>query len=160
MKSKNGNYKEDIISNNHENNSESKNLMSKKRERGINQNNSLNIQAQDQKHNFSDDEELLFTKSLNSTKTNIKTNYRVLEPFRSLGLIIDSNKFVYYKRANDRFILASNGNSFLLYNVEKLKLERISPPLPHKITALAMINNIIYTASNNIILAWNKIHIV
>jgi len=103
----------------------------------------------------------------NSLKTenniNLKENvpsYRILEPYRSLGLITSDTKFVYYKRNNARFILLSNSNSFLLYNLEKLKLERISPPLASKITAVAMINNLIYTASENTIIAWNKIHIV
>jgi U3 small nucleolar RNA-associated protein 21 len=86
--------------------------------------------------------------------------YRILEPFRSLGIVIDNNPFCYYKRANDRFLVASNNNSFLLYNCERLNLERISPPLPKKINALAVYKNIIFTASENIILSWSKIHIV
>jgi len=32
--------------------------------------------------------------------------YRILEPFRSLGIVIDNNPFCYYKRANDRFLVA------------------------------------------------------
>jgi len=86
--------------------------------------------------------------------------YRILEPYRTLGLITSDTKFAYYKRSNARFILLSNSNSFLLYNLEKLKLERISPPLPSKINAVAMINNIVYTATENTIISWNKIHIV
>jgi len=86
--------------------------------------------------------------------------YRVLEPFRSLGIVIDNNPFCYFKRANDRFLVASNNNSFLLYNCERLNLERISPPLPKKINALAVYKNIIFTASENIILSWSKIHLV
>jgi U3 small nucleolar RNA-associated protein 21 len=89
-----------------------------------------------------------------------KTTYRLLEPFRALGVVIDENKIVYYKRSNDRFMLASNGNSFLLYNLEHLRLERISPPLPNKILALAMDKNKVFTATENKILLWDKIHII
>lgn len=89
-----------------------------------------------------------------------QTEYRILEPFRSLGIVIDNNPFCYYKRANDRFLVASNNNSFLLYNCERLNLERISPPLPKKINALTVYKNLIFTASENIILSWSKIHIL
>ena len=98
--------------------------------------------------------------NLITTSNQNSSSYRILEPYRTLGLITSDTKFTYYKRANARFILVSNSNSFLLYNLDKLNLERISPPLPSKITAVAMINNIAYTASENVITAWNKIHIV
>jgi U3 small nucleolar RNA-associated protein 21 len=90
----------------------------------------------------------------------IKTNYRLIEPYRSLGIVIDENKAVFYKRANDRFLLCSNYNSFLLYNLEHLRLERISPPLPSTIKALAMYKNKIFTGVENKVLLWDKIHIV
>jgi U3 small nucleolar RNA-associated protein 21 len=88
------------------------------------------------------------------------TNYRLIEPYRSLGIVIDDNKVVYYKRAHDRFLLCSNNNSFLLYNLEHLRLERISPPLPSIIKALAMYKNKIFTSVENKVLLWDKIHIV
>lgn len=56
--------------------------------------------------------------------------------------------------------LTSNGNSFLLYNLEKLRLERISPPLEHKITCFAMYKNKVFTGVKNRIILWDKIHIV
>ena len=67
---------------------------------------------------------------------NIEENFRIIEPYRTLGLIIDKNKIQFSKRGLERFILGSNGNSFLLYNLEKLRLERISPPMNKKITSL------------------------
>jgi hypothetical protein len=44
---------------------------------------------------------------------NIEENFRIIEPYRTLGLIIDKNKIQFSKRGLERFILGSNGNSFL-----------------------------------------------
>jgi U3 small nucleolar RNA-associated protein 21 len=89
-----------------------------------------------------------------------KGSYRLLEPFRALGVVIDDSPIVFYKRATERFMLASNGNSFLLYNLEHLRLERISPPLPNRISALAIYKNKVFTATGGGVLLWDKIHIV
>ena len=92
---------------------------------------------------------------------NIKTeNFRIIEPYRNLGLIIDSNKIKFSKRGLDRFILGSNGNSFLLYNLEKLRLERISPPMEKKISCLGFYKNKILTGIGNKVQLWDKIHII
>lgn len=89
-----------------------------------------------------------------------KINFRILEPYRSLGLITDNNKAVFFKRNTDRFMLCSNETSFLVYNLEKLRLERISPPLDHKITALGYYKNKILTGINGKVQLWDKIHII
>jgi U3 small nucleolar RNA-associated protein 21 len=138
------------------------NLINKKKQRKASSDIFKNKENnEDAKYN-SDSELKTINKKLNNKylASSDKTSYRLLEPYRSLGLIIDDNKIFYYKRANDRFMLASNGNSFLLYNLEHLRLERISPPLPNKINALAMYKNKVFTATENKILLWDKIHIV
>ena len=76
------------------------------------------------------------------------TRFRIMEPYRSLGLVTSSLAPQYSKRNQDRFLLTSNGKSFLLYNLEKLRLERISPPMQGGITALAFYKNKIFTAMN------------
>jgi len=96
----------------------------------------------------------------NANKQQQQKPYRLLEPYRSLGIVIDSNPLFYYKRADNRFALSSNGNSFLLYNLDKLRIERISPPLEHKITCFAMHKNKVFTGVKNKIILWDKIHII
>lgn len=88
------------------------------------------------------------------------TRFRIMEPYRSLGLITSSLAPQYSKRNQDRFLLTSNGKSFLLYNLEKLRLERISPPMQGGITALAFYKNKIFTAMNGKVQLWEKIHII
>lgn len=97
----------------------------------------------------------------NSNKSmNTSQRLRLIEPFRSIGLIIDYNPVAYFKRGNDRFILASNFHSFLTYNLEKLRIERISPPLSQTITCQVPYKNKIFTAVGDKILYWDKIHII
>jgi hypothetical protein len=78
------------------------------------------------------------TKIENETKNDIKNNkkpkraFRIIEPYRSLGMYTDNNKIHYFKRGMDRFMLTSNNYSFIVYNLEKLRIERISPPLEKK----------------------------
>ena len=91
---------------------------------------------------------------------NTEENFRIIEPYRTLGLIIDKNKIQFSKRGLERFILGSNGNSFLLYNLEKLRLERISPPMEKKISSLGFYKNKILTGIGNKVQLWDKIHII
>ena len=56
-------------------------------------------------------------------------SFRIIEPYRSLGIYTDNNKIYFFKRGIDRFMLTSNKYSFIVYNLEKLRIERISPPL-------------------------------
>ena len=91
---------------------------------------------------------------------NHSETFRIIEPYRSLGLITNETTPVFFKRGIDRFLLTSNGNSFLLYNLEKLRLERISPPMASKITALAVYKNKIFTGINGAVQLWDKIHII
>lgn len=86
------------------------------------------------------------------------TNFRILEPYRSLGLITSSLSPKYFKRGTDRFILTSNSKSFLVYNLDKLRLERISPP-SGEITAIAVYKQKVLTAMNSNVIMWDKIHI-
>jgi U3 small nucleolar RNA-associated protein 21 len=119
------------------------------------------------KENLSGDElNYKISKSLNkkysiANLSNIQNqNRRLIEPYRTLGLVIDFNQVSQFNRNTDRYILCSNFNSFLLYNLDKIKLERISPPLPMKISAIAHYKNKVFTAIGNKILLWEKIHIV
>lgn len=108
----------------------------------------------------SDDEDFTGNDLITNYSNTNTPSYRILEPFRILGLIVDYNQVVYFKRGTDRFMLASNFNSFLVYNLEKLRLERISPPLPSNISGLAVYKNKILTSTENVIQMWDKIHIM
>jgi U3 small nucleolar RNA-associated protein 21 len=48
----------------------------------------------------------------------------------------------------------------MLYNLDKLRIERISPPLESKITCFAMHKNKVFTGVKNKIILWDKIHII
>ena len=91
----------------------------------------------------------------------IKTkNFRIIEPYRSLGMYTDSNKIYFFKRGIDRFMLTSNKFSFIVYNLEKLRIERISPPLEKRITALYPYKNKIFTGIGTKVQLWEKIHVI
>ena len=89
-----------------------------------------------------------------------KRNFRIIEPYRSLGMYTDKNKIHYFKRGIERFMLTSNNYSFIVYNLEKLRIERISPPLEKKITALYPYKTKIFTGIGNKVQLWEKIHII
>ena len=89
-----------------------------------------------------------------------KKKFRVIEPYRSLGMYTDSNKIHYFKRGIERFMLTSNNYSFIVYNLEKLRIERISPPLEKKITSLYPYKTKIFTGIGNKVQLWEKIHII
>lgn len=150
---------ENILPNDSQNNK-----ISKKRKRSQSQN---EAEKNDQANN-SEDENVVMDPELNqkylanlkNKSNNAENRLRLIEPFRSIGLIIDYNPIAYFKRGNDRFILASNFHSFLTYNLEKLRIERISPPLSQSITSFVPYKNKIFTAVGDKILFWDKIHIV
>ena len=87
-------------------------------------------------------------------------NFRIIEPYRSLGMYTDNNKIYFFKRGIDRFMLTSNKYSFIIYNLEKLRIERISPPLEKPITALYPYKTKIFTGIGNKVQLWEKIHII
>ena len=87
-------------------------------------------------------------------------NFRIIEPYRSLGIYTDNNKIHFFKRGIDRFMLTSNKYSFIVYNLEKLRIERISPPIEKKITALYPYKTKIFTGIGNKVQLWEKIHII
>ena len=96
---------------------------------------------------FSDNKKI--KKDTNNNNIIPKRNFRVIEPYRSLGMYTDNNKIHYYKRGIERFMLTSNKYSFIVYNLEKLRIERISPPLEKKITALYPYKTKIFTGIGN-----------
>ena len=107
---------------------------------------------------FSDNKKI--KKDTNNNNIIPKRNFRVIEPYRSLGMYTDNNKIHYYKRGIERFMLTSNKYSFIVYNLEKLRIERISPPLEKKITALYPYKTKIFTGIGNKVQLWEKIHII
>ena len=133
-------------------------VSSKKRQRETLNIKKANEKGENNRENNSDDEENKMT-SLNSNYMSATVHPRLIEPYRTLGQVVDHNMPCYFTRNTDRFLLASNFHSFLLYNLDKLKLERISPPLPNKITAVCNYKNKVLTASGSRILLWEKIHI-
>ena len=93
-------------------------------------------------------------------KSQKNKNFRIIEPYRSLGMYTDNNKIYFFKRGIDRFMLTSNKYSFIVYNLEKLRIERISPPLEQKITALYPYKTKIFTGIGNKVQLWEKIHVI
>ena len=99
-------------------------------------------------------------KKINISNNKPKRNFRIIEPYRSLGMYTDNNKIHYFKRGIERFMLTSNNYSFIIYNLEKLRIERISPPLEKKISALYPYKTKIFTGIGNKVKLWEKIHII
>ena len=87
-------------------------------------------------------------------------SFRIIEPYRSLGIYTDNNKIYFFKRGIDRFMLTSNKYSFIVYNLEKLRIERISPPLEKPINALYPYKTKIFTGVGNKVQLWEKIHVI
>lgn len=139
--------------------------IAKKRKRSNSDNNMRNKEndnSSDEENNHKSstlNEKYFANEKKHSSNSNQNKKLRLIEPFRSIGLIIDYNQVAYFKRGNDRFMLASNFHSFITYNLEKLRIERISPPLSQAITSLAPYKNKVFTAVGDKILFWDKIHI-
>lgn len=93
-------------------------------------------------------------------KDSENVEYRIIEPYQNIGSIIDSNKPIFHKRGNQRFLLLSNHFSFLTYNLEKLKIEKFSPPFSHKINSYAFYKENIIVSVDNELFNFNKIHLV
>ena len=112
------------------------------------------LNTKHQKKDKLDNSEILTSKNKKTNNENIKAinpkkNFRIIEPYRSLGVYTDNNKIHYFKRGIERFMLTSNKYSFIVYNLEKLRIERISPPLEKKITALNPYKTKIFTGIGN-----------
>lgn len=97
--------------------------------------------------------------SSSNQTTSIKPQYRIVEPYRNIGKVIDSNKPEYIKRSHQRLILLSNQYSFCLYSLEKLRIERLSPSFSNQITAFAYYKNKVFVAIGMKILFFDKLHI-
>ena len=119
----------------------------------LNKKHNINKEQEDIKDNINKNK-----KQKNDEK--LKRNFRIIEPYRSLGMYTDKNKIHYFKRGIERFMLTSNNYSFIVYNLEKLRIERISPPLEKKITALYPYKTKIFTGIGNKVQLWEKIHII
>ena len=121
-------------------------LLNKKRQKNVSENDNELLPKENKKQKL---------------EKNIKNkNFRIIEPYRSLGMYTDSNKIYFFKRGIDRFMLTSNKFSFIVYNLEKLRIERISPPLEKRITALYPYKNKIFTGIGTKVQLWEKIHVI
>ena len=128
----------------------------------ISSNNTELLNKKRQKNSSENDSENLpnLNKKQKLEKNTKNKNFRIIEPYRSLGMYTDSNKIYFFKRGIDRFMLTSNKFSFIVYNLEKLRIERISPPLEKRITALYPYKNKIFTGIGTKVQLWEKIHVI
>ena len=124
--------------------------------------NNIKLLNQKRKTNSDKDNSELSSKKMKNSDNNkkMKRNFRIIEPYRSLGMYTDGNKIHYFKRGIERFMITSNKYSFIVYNLEKLRIERISPPLEKKITALYPYKTKVFTGIGNKVQLWEKIHII
>lgn len=91
---------------------------------------------------------------------NSKPKYRLVEPYRNIGKVVDSCKPFFYKRGHQRLLVASSAYSFSVYNLEKLKIERLSPTFSNPISAYAAFKDKVYVAIKNRIFLFSKLHII
>ena len=96
----------------------------------------------------------------NNNSNNNNNHYRILEPFRSIGITTSNIPPHIFSISTNRYLLTSNNYSFLLYNLEHLRIERISPPTPNKIMSLSSYKNKIFCSTEDYVYLYDKLHII
>ncbi|DBA00249.1 TPA: hypothetical protein N0F65_007893, partial [Lagenidium giganteum] len=86
-------------------------------------------------------------------------NSRVLQCFRAIGMIADDVPIAYYGMGKESFATASLGKSFVVYKCDKLTPVLVSPQLPKKILALAVLpkKHLTFTACARQVLVWKRV---
>ena len=98
--------------------------------------------------------------NINNNNSNNNNHYRILEPFRSIGITTSNIPPHIFSISTNRYLLTSNNYSFLLYNLEHLRIERISPPTPNKIMSLSSYKNKIFCSTEDYVYLYDKLHII
>lgn len=88
-----------------------------------------------------------------------RQNSRVLQCFRAIGMITDALPIVWYGMGKESFAVASLGKSFVVYKCDKLTPVLVSPQLPKKISALAVLpkKHLTITACGPHIIVWKRL---
>ena len=76
------------------------------------------------------------------------------QPYRALGLVSDGNSSVLHSRGSQNFLTVSNGRSWQVFKCQRLTLALISPPLPHRVAALAAKDDLAFVASPTDLSVW------
>ncbi|KAL4123846.1 hypothetical protein PRIC2_009692 [Phytophthora ramorum] len=86
-------------------------------------------------------------------------NSRVLQAFRAIGVVADDVPIVWYGMGKASFATASLGKSFVVYNCDKLTPVLVSPQLPKRIAALAVLpkKHLTFTACGRQIIVWRRV---
>lgn len=84
---------------------------------------------------------------------------RLLQCFRAVGLICDDLPLAVYALGAETFAAASLGKSFAVYKCDRLTPVLVSPQLPKKILALAVLppKQLTFTACGREILVWKRV---
>ncbi|KAE9246299.1 hypothetical protein PF004_g4861 [Phytophthora fragariae] len=85
-------------------------------------------------------------------------NSRVLQAFRAIGVVADDVPIVWYGMGKASFATASLGKSFAVYNCDKLTPVLVSPQVPKRIAALAVLpkKHLTFTACGRQIIVWRR----
>ncbi|RLN46233.1 hypothetical protein BBJ29_007619 [Phytophthora kernoviae] len=86
-------------------------------------------------------------------------NSRVLQAFRAIGVVTDDIPVVWYGMGKASFATASLGKSFAVYKCDKLTPVLVSPQLPKRISALAVLpkKHLTFTACGRQIIVWKRV---
>lgn len=84
---------------------------------------------------------------------------RLLQCFRAIGVICDDLPLASYALGSERFAAASLGKAFAVYQCDRLTPVLVSPQLPKKILALAVLppKQLTFTACGRQILVWKRV---
>ncbi|TYZ62185.1 hypothetical protein PybrP1_004937 [[Pythium] brassicae (nom. inval.)] len=93
------------------------------------------------------------------TQPTRRQSSRLLQCFRAVGLICDDLPLVVYALGTETFAAASLGKSFAVYKCDRLTPVLVSPQLPKKILALAVLppKHLTFTACGRQILVWKRV---
>jgi U3 small nucleolar RNA-associated protein 21 len=96
---------------------------------------------------------------MSSDQLTRRQNSRVLQAFRAIGVVVDDVPLVWYGMGKASFATASLGKSFAVYKCDKLTPVLVSPQLPKRIAALAVLpkKQLTFTACGRQIIVWKRV---
>lgn len=83
----------------------------------------------------------------------------LLAPYKSLGIFLDNNPCCLFSAGDKSFLAVSTLNSYKVYKVPDLKVKLLGPHFPHKINAVAAVNESLFLASKNMVYKMKFYHI-
>mmetsp|Transcript_16268 Transcript_16268/g.31518 ORF Transcript_16268/g.31518 Transcript_16268/m.31518 type:complete len:1119 (+) Transcript_16268:178-3534(+) len=82
---------------------------------------------------------------------------RLFEAYRTIGVVCDEVPFAFNRLGKERFATVSVGKGFMVYDLDKLIVKMVSPPILNKdICALAARGETTFTATGDQVIEWDR----